>query len=99
MFSKIFERLIYKGRIEFISQDSILSEVKDAYQWKTVPIIVSREDDNIKLIGETIDDSIGEAFDKCGKILGLSYPAGPYIDKMSKKGNHKKFYFTIQKQI
>ena len=49
------------------------------------------------IIGETIDDSIGEAFDKCGKILGLSYPAGPSIDKMSKKGNHKKFTFTIPK--
>ena len=36
-------------------QDSILSEVKDAYQWKTVPIIVSREDDNIKLIGGYTD--------------------------------------------
>ena len=49
------------------------------------------------IIGETIDDSIGEAFDKCGKILGLSYPAGPSIDRMSKKGNYKKFYFTIPK--
>ena len=52
---------------------------------------------DMDIIGETIDDSIGEAFDKCGKILGLSYPAGPSIDKMSKKGNHKKFTFTIPK--
>ena len=52
---------------------------------------------DMDIIGETIDDSIGEAFDKCGKILGLSYPAGPSIDKMSKKGNHKMFTFTIPK--
>ena len=52
---------------------------------------------DMDIIGETIDDSIGEAFDKCGKILGLSYPAGPSIDRMSKKGNHKKFTFTIPK--
>ena len=52
---------------------------------------------DMDIIGETIDDSIGEAFDKCGKILGLSYPAGPSIDRMSKKGNHEKFYFTIPK--
>ena len=52
---------------------------------------------DMDIIGETIDDSIGEAFDKCGKILGLSYPAGPSIDKMSKKGNQKKFTFTIPK--
>ena len=52
---------------------------------------------DMDIIGETIDDSIGEAFDKCGKILGLSYPAGPSIDKMSKKGNHEMFTFTIPK--
>ena len=52
---------------------------------------------DMDIIGETIDDSIGEAFDKCGKILGLSYPAGPSIDKMSKKGTHKMFTFTIPK--
>ena len=48
------------------------------------------------IIGETIDDSIGEAFDKCGKILGLSYRFGPSIDKMSKK-EITKFAFTIPK--
>ena len=47
------------------------------------------------LIGETLDDSIGEAFDKCGKIIGLNYPAGPTIDKKSKNGDNNKFKFTI----
>jgi N6-L-threonylcarbamoyladenine synthase len=45
----------------------------------------------IKLIGETIDDAIGEAFDKVAKILGLSYPGGPEIEKKSLKGNENAF--------
>ena len=47
------------------------------------------------LIGETLDDSIGEAFDKCGKTIGLEYPAGPLIDKKSKNGDNTKYDFTI----
>ena len=49
------------------------------------------------LIGETLDDSIGEAFDKCGKIMGLEYPAGPLIDKNSLMGDPNKFKFTVPK--
>lgn len=49
------------------------------------------------VIGETIDDAVGEAFDKSGKILGLGYPAGPEIDKRAKLGNHKAFKFTKPK--
>ncbi|SFZ91831.1 N6-L-threonylcarbamoyladenine synthase [Flaviramulus basaltis] len=46
------------------------------------------------VIGETIDDAVGEAFDKSGKILGLGYPAGPEIDKRAKLGNPKAYKFT-----
>ncbi|MDU8887003.1 tRNA (adenosine(37)-N6)-threonylcarbamoyltransferase complex transferase subunit TsaD [Yeosuana sp. MJ-SS3] len=49
------------------------------------------------VIGETIDDAVGEAFDKSGKILGLDYPAGPEIDKRAKLGNPKAFKFTKPK--
>jgi N6-L-threonylcarbamoyladenine synthase len=49
------------------------------------------------VIGETIDDAVGEAFDKSGKILGLGYPAGPEIDKRAKLGNPKAFRFTKPK--
>ena len=49
------------------------------------------------VIGETIDDAVGEAFDKSGKILGLGYPAGPQIDKRAKLGNPKAFHFTKPK--
>jgi len=51
----------------------------------------------MKIIGETLDDAIGEAFDKCGKIIGLDYPAGPEIDKLAKDGNSNKFDFPIPK--
>ena len=49
---------------------------------------------DMEIIGETLDDAIGETFDKCGKMLGLPYPAGPHIDKHSKSGNPNKFKFT-----
>lgn len=52
---------------------------------------------NMEVIGETIDDAVGEAFDKSGKILGLGYPAGPEIDKRAKLGNPKAFKFTKPK--
>ena len=48
----------------------------------------------MKVIGSTIDDAVGEAFDKAGKILGLGYPAGPIIDQIAKNGDHHKFPFT-----
>jgi N6-L-threonylcarbamoyladenine synthase len=49
------------------------------------------------VIGETIDDAVGEAFDKSGKLLGLGYPAGPEIDRRAKLGNPKAFSFTKPK--
>ena len=52
---------------------------------------------NMEVIGETIDDAVGEAFDKSGKLLGLGYPAGPEIDKRAKFGNPKAFTFTKPK--
>ncbi|MGJ5641000.1 tRNA (adenosine(37)-N6)-threonylcarbamoyltransferase complex transferase subunit TsaD [Formosa sp. S-31] len=52
---------------------------------------------NMDVIGETIDDAVGEAYDKSGKILGLGYPAGPEIDKRAQLGNPKAFKFTKPK--
>ena len=48
-------------------------------------------------IGTTLDDAAGEAFDKCGKLLGLEYPSGPKIDFLSKSGNENKFDFNKPK--
>ena len=48
----------------------------------------------MEVIGQTIDDAAGEAFDKCAKIIGLSYPGGPLIDKNAKEGNKDAFKFS-----
>ena len=45
----------------------------------------------MEIIGQTIDDAAGEAFDKCAKVLGLPYPGGPWIDKLSKLGDPKVY--------
>ncbi|TDS56872.1 tRNA (adenosine(37)-N6)-threonylcarbamoyltransferase complex transferase subunit TsaD [Myroides indicus] len=50
-----------------------------------------------KILGETTDDAVGEAFDKTAKILGFSYPGGPFIDKYAQKGNPKAYTFTKPK--
>jgi N6-L-threonylcarbamoyladenine synthase len=48
----------------------------------------------MEIIGQTIDDAAGEAFDKCAKVMGLPYPGGPMIDKLAKHGNPEKFTFS-----
>ena len=52
---------------------------------------------DMEILGETIDDAVGEAFDKSAKILGLPYPGGPLIDNYAKQGNPKAFQFTKPK--
>ncbi|MCK9304327.1 MAG: tRNA (adenosine(37)-N6)-threonylcarbamoyltransferase complex transferase subunit TsaD [Bacteroidales bacterium] len=57
---------------------------------------IVRVDDylNFSIIGQTIDDAVGEAFDKCAKLLGLGYPGGPVVDRLAKSGNKKAFRFS-----
>jgi len=52
---------------------------------------------DFEVLGETLDDAVGEAFDKSAKLLGLTYPGGPLIDKYAKKGNPKAYKFTKPK--
>jgi N6-L-threonylcarbamoyladenine synthase len=52
---------------------------------------------SMEIIGQTIDDAVGEAFDKSAKILGLPYPGGPFIDKYAQLGNPKSFEFPHPK--
>lgn len=52
---------------------------------------------DMEIIGKSIDDAAGEAFDKIGKIFGLDYPAGPIIDRLSKDGNPDAFVFNKPK--
>ena len=46
---------------------------------------------DMEVLGQTIDDAAGEAFDKCAKVMGLPYPGGPHIDKLAAEGNSKAF--------
>ena len=54
--------------------------------------------EEIKLLATTMDDSFGESFDKVGKMLGLPYPAGPLIEAYAKRGDAKRFDFTVPLQ-
>jgi N6-L-threonylcarbamoyladenine synthase len=57
-------------------------------------IVLASSPTQLKVIGETLDDAAGEAFDKSAKLLGLPYPGGPLVDKYAKEGNPKKFSFA-----
>jgi N6-L-threonylcarbamoyladenine synthase len=57
-------------------------------------IVLARSPLDLEVIGETIDDAAGEAFDKSAKLLGLPYPGGPLIDKYAKEGNPLAFKFA-----
>ncbi len=60
-------------------------------------IVVVKDFFEVEVIGGTIDDAAGEAFDKAAKIMGLPYPGGPLIDKYAKEGNPKAFTFSKPK--
>jgi N6-L-threonylcarbamoyladenine synthase len=60
-------------------------------------LVVVHSPTRMEVVGETIDDAAGEAFDKAAKVLGLDYPGGPLLDKMSTTGDAKKFSFPIPK--
>ena len=57
---------------------------------------IVRVDDplHFEILGQTIDDAVGEAFDKCSKMMGLGYPGGPIIDRLAKEGDPKRFKFA-----
>ena len=57
-------------------------------------IVLVRDFLDFEIIGKTIDDAAGEAFDKCAKVMGLPYPGGPVIDRLSKLGDENKFKFA-----
>ena len=57
-------------------------------------IILVRDYLDMEVIGLTIDDAAGEAFDKCAKVMGLPYPGGPHVDKLAKLGDPARFVFS-----
>ena len=56
-------------------------------------IVLCKDALNMEILGETLDDAAGEAFDKTAKLLGLPYPGGPLIDQYAKDGDPQKFHF------
>ena len=57
-------------------------------------IILVKSYNDMEIIGQTIDDAAGEAFDKCAKVMGLGYPGGPVVDRLAKMGNPDRFNFN-----
>lgn len=57
-------------------------------------IVLVRGYNDMQILGQTIDDAAGEAFDKCAKVMNLPYPGGPWIDKLAKEGNPNAYAFS-----
>lgn len=57
-------------------------------------LILVRSYNDMEILGHTIDDAAGEAFDKCAKVMGLPYPGGPHIDRLAAEGDPKAFRFA-----
>lgn len=57
-------------------------------------LILVRNYNDMEVLGQTIDDAAGEAFDKCAKVMGLPYPGGPHIDRLAAQGDATKFKFA-----
>ena len=60
-------------------------------------IVLAKSYDEMEILGKTIDDAAGEAFDKCAKVMGLPYPGGPHIDRLASEGDPDKFKFAKPK--
>lgn len=58
-------------------------------------VVLCRSHLDMEVLGETIDDAAGEAFDKVAKMLGLPYPGGPMVDKLAQQGNKNRFVFPV----
>jgi N6-L-threonylcarbamoyladenine synthase len=79
--------------------------IKDAPRFPFIGLVISgghtrlyliEDFDRFELLGDTVDDAAGEAYDKVAKILGLGYPGGPVIDTLAKKGNPDAIRFTCR---
>jgi len=57
-------------------------------------LVLVRDHHTMEIIGRTIDDAAGEAFDKCAKLLGLPYPGGPHVDRLASQGDPFRFSFN-----
>ena len=57
-------------------------------------VVLVKAYNQMEILGQTIDDAAGEAFDKCAKVLGLPYPGGPHVDRLAKLGDPTHFHFA-----
>lgn len=57
-------------------------------------LILVKSPKEMEVLGQTIDDAAGEAFDKCAKVMGLPYPGGPHIDRLASEGDPSRFKFS-----
>jgi N6-L-threonylcarbamoyladenine synthase len=57
-------------------------------------LVVVRDHHTMEIMGRTIDDAAGEAFDKCAKLMGLPYPGGPHVDRLASQGDPDRFRFN-----
>jgi len=57
-------------------------------------LILVKNYNDMEILGATIDDAAGEAFDKCAKVMGLPYPGGPHIDRLAAQGDPARFHFA-----
>jgi len=83
--------ILQKGREERVPQFPFLCLLVSGGHTQIILLTNQLE---MKILGNTIDDAAGEAFDKCGKVMGFPYPAGPGIDKLASEGNKKAFTFA-----
>jgi len=104
--------LAYQLQIPFVGVNHLEGHLAANFIGKSAPrggfvgLIVSgghtelthHRNGSIKILGSTVDDAVGEAYDKTAKILGLGYPGGPIIDRLAQKGNPKAFRFTKPRQ-
>lgn len=60
-------------------------------------IVLAKSEKEMEILGKTIDDAAGEAFDKCAKVMGLPYPGGPHIDRLAAEGDPMSFRFSKPK--
>ena len=56
-------------------------------------LVLVRDHHTMEILGRTIDDAAGEAFDKCAKLMGLPYPGGPHVDRLATQGDPNQVYF------
>jgi N6-L-threonylcarbamoyladenine synthase len=86
-----------KGHIysTFIEREAIFPQITMLVSGGHTQIVEVREFNEMKLLISTLDDSLGESFDKVAKMLGLGYPGGPIVEELAKEGDENRFKFPV----